>query len=249
MDLQKYSIDWNATILEGLKKIESNNEGFICLVNEENKLKGVLTDGDIRRQLIKSSNLQETLKNFSNEEFSYLYEDADFHEVVNNFKDAKILFLPIISKTNELKNILTKKQLHDLLIKGEFVDLKANFEQHKQTEVFEIYNRPWGFYKTTILSEFVQAKVLHVFPQQKLSLQYHKKREEHWVVIKGQGMMTIGESLREVKAGSYIFIPKGCQHRVENISNQEPLIISEVQLGDYFGEDDIIRIEDIYNRI
>ena len=133
-------------------------------------------------------------------------------------------------------------------------DLKWNYsldfsEMDKKELVYEIYNRPWGYFKTVLLSDFAQAKILCVYPKGKLSLQEHKFREEHWVIIKGNGRMTIGDSQKLLNEGDYIYIPKGCKHTIENISDNNNLYISEVQLGTYFGEDDIIRYEDIYNRI
>lgn len=248
MKIEKFTVYADETIKEALKKIEENNNGFVCVINAQKKLVGVLTDGDIRRALIQKGDLTQVLKTFMNQQYNFLYEDEQFDNVVEKFKDAKITFLPIISKERTLKNIITKKQLHESLLQGEILNLQKDFFQLNQAEGFEIYNRPWGFYKTVVLSEFVQAKIIQVFPQQELSLQYHHQREEHWVIVKGNGIMTIGESLKEVHQGSYIFIPKGCIHRVRNTSKTKPLIISEVQLGEYFGEDDIIRIEDKYGR-
>ena len=82
-----------------------------------------------------------------------------------------------------------------------------------------------------------------------LSLQEHKKREEHWVVIKGIGKVVLGESLIDVYPGKYIYIPKGCKHQIINISTKDNLVFSEVQLGEYFGEDDIVRYSDKYGRV
>lgn len=113
----------------------------------------------------------------------------------------------------------------------------------------EIYNRPWGYYKTVFLSDFTRAKIICVYPKGKLSIQEHKYREEHWVIVKGKGELTLGESIKSMTSGDYIFVPKSCKHSIENISDEENLFISEVQLGSYFGEDDIIRYSDIYGRV
>ena len=111
----------------------------------------------------------------------------------------------------------------------------------------DIYNRPWGFYKSTILTSHAQGKVITLFPKSELSLQEHKKREEHWVIIKGKGKMILGESILDIYPGKYIYIPKGCKHQIIN-DGDENIILSEVQLGEYFGEDDIIRHNDKYGR-
>lgn len=249
MGLNKYIVHSNELIVDALKKIDLNNSGFICVVNEAGQLQGILTDGDIRRELITSGNLNKVLEGFIADSFEYLLEDEDFDAIVKKFNNSKISFLPIVDQNMFLKNVLTKKQFHELLLEGQQLNLNSNFEKFNQQQFYEIFSRPWGFYKTVFLSEFVQQKILHVFPNQQLSLQYHNYREEHWVIVKGTATLTIGESIKELTAGSYIFIPKGCVHRVKNPSESEPLIISEVQLGTYFGEDDIIRIEDNYGRV
>lgn len=146
--------------------------------------------------------------------------------------------------------MLTKVQLHTALLEGLEWDCRYDFSLlDGHTIDHEIYNRPWGYYKTVFLSDYSRAKIIQVNPGEELSLQEHKKREEHWVIVKGEGVMTIGESVRDVNEGSYIYIPKGCKHRVSNNSQSIPLMISEVQLGSYFGEDDVIRYEDKYGRL
>lgn len=248
MNVTEYSIGSCATILEAIKKIEKNKRRFVIVLHE-NKLVGTLTDGDIRRALIQGYSLNDNIKNVINLSFEFLYCTDTFDTIVSKFKSNKITFLPIVNNQNELVNVITKEQLHSILIEGWELDLETDFNKFDKNTIFhEIYNRPWGYYKTVFLSKYAQAKTIHVNPLQQLSLQFHKKREEHWVVIKGEGYMTIGESHRSVSAGTYIFIPKGCLHRIRNTSSKELLVISEVQLGEYFGEDDIIRIEDDYGR-
>ncbi|WP_391120340.1 CBS domain-containing protein [Psychrobacillus sp. L3] len=248
MIIEKYIVTLNSTILEVIQQIEENKAGFVLVV-EEKKLKGTLTDGDVRRALINLHKLSDNIDKIIQPNFEFLKVTDSFDTIVAKFKTNKIQYLPIVDEANKLINILTKEQLHVVLLEGKKLDLKMDFSQFDgHTLSHEIYNRPWGYYKTVFLSEYVQAKVIHVEPLQQLSLQYHRKREEHWVVVKGQGEMTIGESKRSLSAGSYIFIPKGCLHRIKNTSGLDSLVISEVQLGDYFGEDDIIRIEDDYGR-
>ena len=113
---------------------------------------------------------------------------------------------------------------------------------------FEIFQRPWGFYKTTILNDMFQSKIISVRANASLSLQLHKQREEHWVIVDGVGQVRIGDSFKDVHGGSYIFIPKGTKHRIINTSSEKSLVLIEVQCGQYFGEDDIIRFEDEYGR-
>ena len=113
---------------------------------------------------------------------------------------------------------------------------------------YEIFQRPWCFYKTTVLNDYFQSKVISVKPGQQLSLQSHTHREEHWIVAHGTGTVQIEKSIINVSCGSSLFIPMGAKHRLTNTDEKENLIITEVQIGDYLGEDDIVRYEDIYGR-
>lgn len=115
------------------------------------------------------------------------------------------------------------------------------------TELPATVNRPWGTYATLKHEDGYQVKRITVAPGQKLSLQYHKKRAEHWVVTQGRAIVQVGEEEFEIGPGEYQYIPLGEKHRLTNIVDQE-LVLIEVQVGDYLGEDDIIRIEDLYGR-
>jgi len=238
----------NQTILlEALKKINKNKKRFLISVDSNKYIKGIVTDGDIRRALIEGNDLNDCVENICQNNFQYLTLDATFDEMCEKFKSEKIDFLPVIHE-KKLVNIITKKQFHILLLEDISFDLMFDFSLFDQHILeHEIYNRPWGFYKSTMLTPHAQAKIIVVFPNSELSLQEHKKREEHWVIIKGKGQVILGESVLEAYPGKNIYIPKGCKHQIINNSN-ENLIFSEVQLGNYFGEDDIIRYSDKYGR-
>ena len=107
--------------------------------------------------------------------------------------------------------------------------------------------RPWGKYE--VLYDWTDCKVkkITVNPGQRLSYQYHKKRSETWVIIQGEGIVTIEGKDKNISKGDTIIIPVTSKHRIENIGNDK-LIFIEIQTGEYFGEDDIVRIEDDYNR-
>ncbi len=114
-------------------------------------------------------------------------------------------------------------------------------------EVGKIYKRPWGTYQTLKISDNCQVKWIEVFPNGKLSLQKHFKRSEHWIVVKGKPLITLGTTKKEYKENDHLFIPQEAIHRIENPS-KDKVIIVEAQIGSYLGEDDIERLEDIYNR-
>ncbi len=108
-------------------------------------------------------------------------------------------------------------------------------------EVFD--ERPWGSF--TVLDEGAGFKVkrLEVKPGKRLSYQKHARRAEHWYVVTGQARVTLDGREIDLIAGEAIDIPIGAAHRVQN-PGEQPLVFVEVQRGDYFGEDDIVRLED-----
>ncbi len=109
-------------------------------------------------------------------------------------------------------------------------------------------NRPWGSYTVLMEGERYKIKRIEVKPKQKLSLQMHYHRSEHWVVVCGTATVTVGDKEHVIHEGESIFVPKSAMHRVEN-PGKVPLEIIEVQVGEYLGEDDIVRFEDVYGRL
>ena len=107
--------------------------------------------------------------------------------------------------------------------------------------------RPWGRYDILLDNPNVKVKTITVEPNQRLSLQSHKHRREHWIVTKGILTVFLSDRLYNLIKGQTITIGKGSKHRAWNRTN-EPVEFLEIQTGDYFGEDDIIRYEDDYNR-
>ncbi len=107
--------------------------------------------------------------------------------------------------------------------------------------------RPWGKYTVLEESERYKIKKITVNPGATLSLQKHKRRSEHWIVVKGTAQVRIGSEDHEVRENQSAYVPKGVEHRLGN-AGAAPLEIIEVQNGDYVGEDDIERIEDVYGR-
>ena len=107
--------------------------------------------------------------------------------------------------------------------------------------------RPWGRYYVIEDNDNYKIKRIEVNPKSRLSYQYHMQRSESWTIIKGQGIVTIDGVEQKVSSGESIKINKEAKHRILN-SGDTPLVFIEVQTGTYFGEDDIVRIEDDYNR-
>lgn len=116
-----------------------------------------------------------------------------------------------------------------------------------QAEIFPKDHRPWGWFESLALSDSFQVKRIFVKPGAALSLQSHKYRSEHWIVVEGKARVTISDEVKIVEAGQSVYVPFGAKHRMEN-PGEVPMLLIEVQIGTYFGEDDIVRYDDIYAR-
>ena len=116
-----------------------------------------------------------------------------------------------------------------------------------QAETLPRDYRPWGWYESIALGPRFQVKRIVVNPGAALSLQSHNHRSEHWIVVEGTAKVTIDDQIKTVTENQSVYIPLGAVHRMENPSKL-PLTLIEVQTGSYFGEDDIIRYEDVYSR-
>ena len=136
--------------------------------------------------------------------------------------------------------------------KGETEHVKAVIDQLKSRDEtvatehsFEY--RPWGMFENLLDSAACKVKRLTVNPGHHLSLQYHHKRSEHWVVVAGTATVQLGDDRHTLEAGHSIDIPLGAHHALGN-DTDDPVVVIEVQMGSYFGEDDIVRVSDPYER-
>ena len=116
-----------------------------------------------------------------------------------------------------------------------------------QAETLPRDYRPWGWYESIALGPRFQVKRIVVNPGAALSLQSHNHRSEHWIVVEGTAKVTIDDDIKTVTENQSVYIPLGAVHRMEN-PGKLPLTLIEVQTGSYFGEDDIIRYDDVYAR-
>jgi len=128
-------------------------------------------------------------------------------------------------------------------------ELVAKLKSEKRAEATEHRrgHRPWGYYDSIDKGERFQVKRIVVRPGGTLSLQKHHHRAEHWVVVRGTAEVTIGSEVKSIHENESIYIPIGAVHRLAN-QGKIPLELIEVQTGSYLGEDDIVRIEDVYKR-
>lgn len=107
--------------------------------------------------------------------------------------------------------------------------------------------RPWGKYEVLCEEAGTKTKRIEVHPGKRFSLQKHQQRSEKWIVMAGRGVATVGNLHVEVGPGSFLDVPCGEIHRMQN-TGDSPLVFIEVQFGNYLGEDDIIRFEDDFGR-
>jgi mannose-1-phosphate guanylyltransferase/mannose-6-phosphate isomerase len=149
----------------------------------------------------------------------------------------------IVVETRDAVLVTTRAHAQDVKKIVEALKARKRPEAENHTKVF----RPWGWYDSIATGERFQVKRIGVRPGQKLSLQMHHKRAEHWVVVKGLAHVTIDDRDFELAENQSCFIPLGARHRLENRTT-EPVEIVEVQSGSYLGEDDIVRFEDVYGR-
>ncbi len=112
----------------------------------------------------------------------------------------------------------------------------------------EFEQRPWGFYEVLLDEEDHKVKRITVEPGHRLSLQRHQHRSEHWCVVSGECLVTVESEERQLFSGEAVDIPQGSLHRIAN-NGKDRVVYIEIQLGDYFGEDDIERVDDDYGRV
>ncbi len=141
--------------------------------------------------------------------------------------------------------VLVTDREHSGDIKSLFARLTA--EKAPEAEAHLRVHRPWGWYQRIEIGPRFQVKRIQVLPGARLSLQKHMHRAEHWVVVRGTAEVTVDARTWLMQENEAAYLPLGSVHRLAN-PGKIPLEIIEVQVGSYTGEDDIIRIEDVYGR-
>ena len=150
----------------------------------------------------------------------------------------------IVTATSDVVLVTTRKHAQDV---GKIVS-RLKLKGHRSATETRCVYRPWGYYQQILVGERFQVKQITVNPGSKLSLQKHFHRAEHWVVVNGTALVTRDNEQILLRENESLYIPLGAMHRLEN-PGKVPLNLIEVQSGAYLGEDDIVRVEDIYNRV
>jgi mannose-1-phosphate guanylyltransferase/mannose-6-phosphate isomerase len=149
----------------------------------------------------------------------------------------------VVVETDDAVLVAHKDQVQQ--VKEVVSRLKA--EQRSQVALHREVHRPWGSYDSIDADDGFQVKRIKVKPGARLSLQSHKHRAEHWIVVRGTARVTRDDEVFDLQANESAYIPLGAKHRLEN-PGTETLELIEVQSGGYLGEDDIVRYEDAYGR-
>jgi mannose-1-phosphate guanylyltransferase len=167
---------------------------------------------------------------------SYIHSSSRL-VAVNDLSDL------VIIDTSDALLVSSKKNSHDIKKIVEKIKNENRVESDNHRKVY----RPWGYFDLIDSGKNYQVKKILVNSGGKLSLQQHKKRSEHWIILKGVATITCGKNFFQLNKNESTYIPKGEIHRLEN-NGEDPLEVIEIQTGNYLGEDDIIRLKDLYQR-
>jgi mannose-1-phosphate guanylyltransferase/mannose-6-phosphate isomerase len=149
----------------------------------------------------------------------------------------------VVIATDDAVLVTTRNAAQD--VRGVVERLKR--DGRPEAVLHRTVHRPWGSYRSLMLQDRCQVKEITVRPGAELSLQRHHHRSEHWVVVRGTALVTLGDKQRTVHETESVYVPVGTPHRLTN-PGKIPLKLIEVQTGSYLGEDDIVRLEDQYGR-
>jgi mannose-1-phosphate guanylyltransferase / mannose-6-phosphate isomerase len=248
-NIKPYLLNESQTLFHALQAFENNENKFVVVIDENGKYTGVLNEDSVRKAIVQTCSLETELKNLSGKNIPCIDMRQGFDDVCEFFRNENSLFLCIVDFNHNPINIITRDQFHSFMLENGVYSYDYDFfKLQKAHKPDHIYNRPWGFYKTIHENDFNQTKIITLFPKEEISLQKHKQREEYWTIIKGQGVMILDNHFYRVLPGDQVFIPIDVVHQIKNSSDDENLMLAEIQLGEYFGEDDIVRIRDKYKR-
>jgi mannose-1-phosphate guanylyltransferase/mannose-6-phosphate isomerase len=169
---------------------------------------------------------------------NFVYSQRPKNVALVGISDLLVIETPdslLIAKKGSSQNV---KKIVDILTEQNSPALKSH----------DFEDRPWGRFEILKDTEDFKSKIITINAGAQISYQSHARREEHWIVTGGSGEVILNDEVIKVKKGTYIFIPLGAKHRIRN-TEAEILSFVEVQLGSYFGEDDIVRYQDDYKRV
>ena len=201
-----------------------------------------------RRAIVENLSCVDLVIEFEDDEFNSA--SNAIHNVLQKYPNHKIIFANGGDRNDE--NIPEMDKFNDHHNVSFEFGVGGDYKKNSSSWILKNWNgtkeiRPWGWYRVIDDSDDHKVKEIQVNPKSRLSLQSHSKRSEVWTIISGEAFVTLNDNSFLLKLNESIFIPVESQHRLEN-KTDKPLNIIEIQTGTYFGEDDIRRYEDDYNR-
>jgi mannose-6-phosphate isomerase-like protein (cupin superfamily) len=175
---------------------------------------------------------------------NYLWNSGNFLFRADVMLDEIARFDIVVIATTDAVLVVARDKAEDVKTLVERLKTQNRREAIEHRRIY----RPWGYYQSIDAGGRYQVKRIMVKPGAKLSLQKHFHRAEHWVVVKGTAEVTVDAELRAIHENESIYVPIGSTHRLAN-PGKIPLELIEVQVGSYLGEDDIVRLDDVYDRI
>ena len=176
--------------------------------------------------------------------------DVLMHQATNSFIHAESRLVTLVGmdntvvvETSDAVLVANKSSVQNV----KEIVRQLNALKRPEASLHQKVYRPWGSYESLTEAPGFKVKRIIVNPAAALSLQLHHQRAEHWIVVQGVAMVTCGENRFELQQNQSTYIPLETRHRLENCTSS-PLVLIEVQCGDYLGEDDIVRFDDIYGR-
>jgi mannose-6-phosphate isomerase-like protein (cupin superfamily) len=174
-------------------------------------------------------------------------------ELIQDGKNGFLVFntdeaIKAVERVKGIDRAVCRKTVEDNFTIDRMVDKYVTVYERLLEMTKREEQRPWGFYKVLADEDTYKSKKIVLYPGKRLSLQRHQHRNEHWFVLNGQAMLTVDDNEITLAAGQSVDIRRKAFHRVEN-TGSDNLVFIEVQTGEYFGEDDIERLEDDFGRI
>lgn len=236
--MNKYTIDLDSNIFDALFKLNKSFYKELVIVSN-NKVIGTVTDGDIRRYLIKNKSFSLNLKDYIHTNFKFII-NHDKNEILKIFVNYDINLIPQVDEDLNLVSIVDRQKFFDEL---------SGFESLNYDGNAKLGCRPWGYFKVIAETSLFKSKLIVLFPHQSISLQYHNHRKEFWYILEGSAEVRLNKDTFIKNSGEYVSIDFKSIHRIKNLDNSNNLLFIEIQQGDKFSEEDIKRIEDEYGRI
>jgi len=162
--MKNYVITNNVSLYEALQQMNDRKVKFLVVTDSGNKVVGTLTDGDIRRSILKDQNLNRSIEECVCKNITYLTAQSQLSDAIEAFKDERFEFLPVMDSENKLINLITRRNLHVLLLKD--ITFSPDFDFSSLDDIIlehEIFARPWGFYKQLCSTRCFRAR-LSMYP-------------------------------------------------------------------------------------